>query len=49
MPTRASHGTDASDDTPGTETDKDENAMLMYHRIGTPQGTFSLYITLRTA
>ncbi|KAL5527147.1 hypothetical protein ACEPAG_5938 [Sanghuangporus baumii] len=36
MPDRFSHG-ETGEDKAGTETDKDENAMLMFHRIGTPQ------------
>ncbi|KAI0699823.1 prolyl oligopeptidase [Cytidiella melzeri] len=35
-PERKSHGT-ANDDLAGTETDSDKNAMLYYHRVGTPQ------------
>ncbi|TDL29150.1 hypothetical protein BD410DRAFT_779479 [Rickenella mellea] len=33
---RESHG-DATDGKAGTETDQDKNAMLYYHRVGTPQ------------
>lgn len=36
MPERVSHG-DSNEDKAGTETDQDGDAMLMYHRIGTPQ------------
>ena len=36
LPERKSHG-DAKDDKAGTETDQDLDAMLYYHRIGTPQ------------
>ena len=36
MPERLSHG-DSNEDKAGTETDKDGDAMLMYHRIGTLQ------------
>ncbi|EJD00885.1 prolyl oligopeptidase [Fomitiporia mediterranea MF3/22] len=36
MPARSSHG-EAGEDKAGTETDKDENAMLMYHSVGTAQ------------
>ncbi|KAI0092497.1 prolyl oligopeptidase [Irpex rosettiformis] len=35
-PERKSHGA-ASEDLAGTETDSDTNAMLYYHRVGTPQ------------
>lgn len=31
------------------ETDKDENAMLMYHRIGTSQGERSYTVHLQSA
>lgn len=41
MPARKSHG-DASDDKAGTETDEDLDAMLYYHRVGTPQCQFIL-------
>ena len=33
---RKEHG-DESDDKAGTETDKDEHAMIYYHKVGTPQ------------
>ncbi|KAH8102803.1 prolyl oligopeptidase [Phellopilus nigrolimitatus] len=36
MPTRESHGS-VTEDKGGIETDKDQDAMLMYHRVGTPQ------------
>lgn len=36
FPERKGHGTD-TDDTAGTETDADLNAMVYYHRVGTPQ------------
>ncbi|KZT12672.1 uncharacterized protein LAESUDRAFT_718954 [Laetiporus sulphureus 93-53] len=36
FPARESHGS-AESDLAGTETDSDKNAMLYYHRIGTPQ------------
>ncbi|BGP07293.1 hypothetical protein JCM10049v2_003124 [Rhodotorula toruloides] len=36
FPARAEHGAD-TDDKAGTETDKDVNALLYYHKIGTPQ------------
>lgn len=36
FPKRESHG-DIHSDAAGTETDKDVNAMLMYHRVGTEQ------------
>lgn len=36
FPERKEHGTD-TDDKAGTETDSDVNAMLYYHRVGTPQ------------
>ncbi|SCZ88299.1 BZ3500_MvSof-1268-A1-R1_Chr2-1g04318 [Microbotryum saponariae] len=36
LPARSEHGKD-TDDKAGTETDKDLNAMLYYHRVGTTQ------------
>ncbi|KAI0081447.1 hypothetical protein K474DRAFT_1587789 [Panus rudis PR-1116 ss-1] len=36
FPDRASHG-DAAEDKAGTETQSDKDAMLYYHRVGTPQ------------
>jgi hypothetical protein len=38
FPARAAHG-EVGTDAAGTETDKDLNAMLYYHKIGTPQCT----------
>lgn len=35
-PSREFHGS-ADDDIAGTETETDKNAMLCYHRLGTPQ------------
>lgn len=46
FPDRATHGSVESD-LAGTETEDDRNAMLYYHRVGTPQSKCYHYVVLQ--